>query len=158
MAAQLVERHDPAHPGGGQQLAAERTGAGYTAATGAGYVVGGSRAGLPAPLTSLSVQPVTASGASGMCGAGLAGTTSKPTFRQSATSGMREMWGGEGRKCAQMEVGLPEVGPEEVGPGEVGLPEVGPGAVDLPELGLPEVGLPEVGPVEAGPSEVGAGE
>src|SRR5262250_3101791 len=93
MAAQPVEPHDPARHGGGQQLATERTGAGYAAATGAGHVVGGPRAGMPAPLTSLSVQPATASGASGMHGAGLAGTTSKPTFWQSAPSGMREMWG-----------------------------------------------------------------
>ena len=56
-------------------------------------LVRGPGAGVLAPLTPLSVQPAAASGASGMRGAGLAGTTREPTLRRSATSGVRETWG-----------------------------------------------------------------
>jgi hypothetical protein len=55
MAAQPVERHGPARYGGGQQLVPERTRPGYTAATGAGQMVGGPSPGVLGPLASVSV-------------------------------------------------------------------------------------------------------
>src|SRR5262249_36857066 len=79
---------------GGEQWAAQWAGIGHLAAAGAGYVVGGPGAGVLAPFAPFSVQPAAASGTSGMRRAGMAGTTSGPTPRESAIRGVRGTWAG----------------------------------------------------------------
>ena len=89
------------------RLVVERAGAGYAAAAGAGQVVGGPPPGVPPPFAALSLQSSTASGASGMRGADMAGTTSQCTLRQTATSGMKKPWGGERAVSTRIWEGTP---------------------------------------------------
>jgi len=62
--------------------------------------------------------PLAASMRSGMRSAGMAGTTSEPTLRESATCGVRESWAGRAvsRKYAQMGEAPPAEGGRR-GPG-----------------------------------------
>ena len=80
-AADAAQRHGPACHDGGEQLAAERAGAGHATAASARHVVGGPPPGGPLPLAAVFVQPPTASGTSGDNCTRLARTTSPCTPR-----------------------------------------------------------------------------
>jgi hypothetical protein len=92
VAASPVERYRVTRARRGEQVVGERAGGGDAAAAGARQVVGGPSPGMPPPFAPFPLQSSSASEASGIPGANLAGTASLGMPWQTAKGGMKKAW------------------------------------------------------------------